>query len=92
MPFQEIPLTAVDLEDHTFVVPGASDLTRLLTSMREVGLLNPPWLRARPDARWQVVAGLKRLRAAAELGWQSLPARLLPTATPESHCLLEHVA
>ena len=86
-PFRDIPLNAVDLEDHAFVVPGG-DLTRLLSSLQEVGLLNPPCLRARPDERWQVVTGLKRLRAAAELGWQSLPARTLPTATPESHCLL----
>ncbi len=86
-PFREIPLVAVDLEDHTFVVPGG-DLTKLLASLREVGLLNPPWLRARPDGRWQVVTGLKRLRAAAELGWQSLPARILPIAAPEPHCLL----
>ena len=86
-PFRDIPLSAVDLEDHAFVVPGG-DLSRLLASIKEVGLLNPPWLRARPEARWQVVTGLKRIRAAAELGWQSLPARLLPAATPESHCLL----
>lgn len=86
-PFQEIPLAAVDLEDQTFVVPGG-DLTRLLTSLREVGLLNPPWLRVRPDHRWQVVAGLKRLEAAAQLGWESLVARILPISAPESHCLL----
>lgn len=86
-PFRDVHLTAVDLEDHPFVVPGG-DLTRLLASMREVGLLSPPWLRARPDERWQVVTGLKRLRAAAELGWQSLPARTLPAATLDSHCLL----
>jgi hypothetical protein len=87
LPFQEIPLAAVDLEDHTFVVPAYPDLTRLLASMREVGLLNPPWLRARGN-RWQVVAGLKRLRAAAQLGWESLPARTLPASAPEPHCLL----
>lgn len=86
-PFQEISLAAVDLEDQTFVVPGG-DLTRLLASIREVGLLNPPWLRVRPDHRWQVVAGLKRLKAAAQLGWESLPVRLLPASAPESHCLL----
>jgi len=92
--FQEIPLAAVDLEDHTFVVPDGSDLTRLLASMGEVGLLAPPWLRARADGRWQVVAGLKRLRAAAQLdkkdkkSWERLPARTLPASTPESHCLL----
>ena len=88
IPYQEIPLSAVDLEDHAFVVPGDSDLTRLIASMREAGLLNPPWLRARPDDRWQVVAGGKRLMAAAQLGWQAIPARTLPASTPESHCLL----
>ncbi len=88
IPFQEIPLTAVDLEDHTFVVPASADLSRLLTSMREVGLLNPPWLRARPDGAFQVVAGLKRLKAAAELGWEAIPARALAVAAPESNCLL----
>ena len=87
IPFMEIPLDAVDLEDHTFVVSGAFDLTRLLASMQEVGLLNPPWLRARGD-RWQVVAGFKRLKVAVHLGWETLPVRTLPAATPESHCLL----
>ncbi len=88
IPFQEISLTAVDLEDYTFTVPAGVDLSRLVASMREVGLLNPPWLRARADGRWQVVAGRKRLQAAAQLGWQAIPARLLPPSTPESHCLL----
>jgi ParB-like chromosome segregation protein Spo0J len=87
IPFREIPVDAVDLEDHTFAVPGGFDLTRLLASMQEVGLLNPPWLRARGD-RWQVVAGFKRLMAAVRLGWETLPARTLPAAAPESHCLL----
>lgn len=88
IPFQEIPLTAVDLKDHTFTVADGVDLSRLLASLREVGLLNPPWLRARAAGRWQVVAGGKRLMAAAELGWQAIPARLLPAGTPESRCLL----
>ncbi len=91
---QEISLAAVDLEDHTFVVPDGSDLTRLLASLEEVGLLAPPWLRARADGRWQVVAGLKRLQAAAQLtkkgkkDWERLPARTLSASAPESHCLL----
>lgn len=88
VPLREIPLTAVDLEDQTFVVESGGDLTRLLASLREVGLINPPWLRARPEDRWQVVAGRKRLQAAALLGWETVPARTLPAAAPESHCLL----
>ena len=86
-PFRDIPLTAVDLEDHAFVVPGG-DLTRLLAAMQGGGPLKSALAAGPARGRWQVVTGLKRLRAAAELGWQSLPARLLPAATPESHCLL----
>jgi ParB family chromosome partitioning protein len=85
---QNIPLAAVDLEDYAFVVPCSTGLERLIASLREVGLLNPPWLRGRPNHRWQVVAGRRRLKAATELGWQALPARTLPASTPESHCLL----
>jgi hypothetical protein len=88
IPCREISLAAVDLEDYSFGVPGGFDPSRLVASLREVGLLNPPWLRARPDQRWQVVAGCKRLKAASELGWQTVPARPLPASTPESHCLL----
>jgi ParB family chromosome partitioning protein len=85
---KEIPLAAVDLEDHAFVVPSSRDVERLTTSMAEVGLLAPPWLRARPDKRWQVVAGCKRLLAATQLGWERVPALILPPSAPDSHCLL----
>ena len=88
IPCKEIPLAAVDLKDHAFVVPCGLDYQRLITSMEEVGLLAPPWLRARPQRRFQVVAGLKRLLAAAQLGWEGLTARILPASTPDSHCLL----
>lgn len=88
IPLQEIPLAAVDLEDHPFVFSPPGDLERLRASIREVGLINSPWLRLRPDQRWQVVTGLKRLLAAAHLGWERVPARTLPTAAPDSHCLL----
>jgi ParB-like chromosome segregation protein Spo0J len=87
-PCREVPLAAVDLEDHTFVISPAPDLSRLLSSMREVGLLAPPWLRPKGRRRWQAVAGAKRLWAAAHLGWERILARTLPAGTPDSHCLL----
>ena len=86
--FQEIPLAAVDLEDRTFVISPAPDFSRLLPSIREVGLLAPPWLRLRADGQWQTVAGFKRLWAAAHLGWKRVLARTLPAGAPDSHCLL----
>ena len=88
VPCREIPLTAVDLEDHPFMISPAGDWSRLVTSIQEVGLLAPPWLRPKDGGQWQVVAGLKRLLAAAHLGWLQVPARTLPAGAPDSHCLL----
>lgn len=88
MPMLEIPLAEVELEDHPFALPPSGDLGRLIASIREVGLLAPPWLRPRADGRRQVVTGLKRLLAVAQLGWERVPARTLPPGVPDSHCLL----
>lgn len=85
---QNIRLRAVDLDDHPFIVASQADFEALKESLAVVGLLNPPWLRAKGDGRWQVVAGLKRLRAAVSLGWESVPAASLPADTPDRRCLL----
>lgn len=90
-PLLEIPLSALDLEDRTFVFSPPGDLSRLQTSIREVGLLNPPWLRAVKGDRFQAVTGFKRLLAAAQLGWEQVTARVLPREAPEAHCLLIHL-
>jgi len=84
-------LTGLDLEDHSFVFSPPGDLTRLQASIREVGMLNPPWLRRLNDRQWQVVTGFKRLLAAARLGWEQVTARVLPGDAPEAHCLLIHL-
>ncbi len=85
---REVPLAAVDLDDRTFAASRPQDLSRLTASLREVGLLAPPWLRPLPGNRWQPVAGFKRLRAAVHLGWERVPARTLPPGAPDSFCLL----
>jgi len=88
---RESPLTALDREDHTFVFSPPGDLSRLQASIREVGLLNPPWVRSVKGDRFQVVTGVKRLLAAAQLGWVQVTARVLPADTPEARCLLVHL-
>ncbi|MBI4795978.1 MAG: ParB N-terminal domain-containing protein [Deltaproteobacteria bacterium] len=84
-------MSALDLEDRSFVFSPPGDLTRLQDSIREVGMLNPPWLRSITDRQWQVVSGFKRLLAAARLGWEQVTARVLPGDTPEARCLLIHL-
>jgi hypothetical protein len=50
-------------------------------------LLSPPLLRRRQDGRYQIVCGYQRLLVLTQLGWPSLPARLVPAETPALWCL-----
>jgi ParB family chromosome partitioning protein len=49
------------------------DLAELVFSLREVGLLQPIVVRPRDDG-YELVAGERRLRAAIEAGWDTIPA------------------
>ena len=90
--FQEVPLAQVDLSEAAGDMTAAPALERLTASLREVGLLNPPWLRPQPAGpRFRVVTGVRRLQAAAALGWQEITARLVPEDAPEFFCLLVHL-
>jgi ParB/Sulfiredoxin domain len=89
---KEVPLAQIDLNDAALEMAKASALNRLRVSLEEVGLLNPPWLKPQPGGgRFQVVTGNRRLKMAADLGWQKITARLLPETIPEFYCLLVHL-
>ena len=89
---QEVPLAQIDLAEAAGEMMAAPARERLAASLREVGLINPPWLRRRPGGqRFRVVTGARRLQAAADLGWQVITARLVPEDTPDFYCLLVHV-
>jgi ParB/RepB/Spo0J family partition protein len=89
---QEISLAQILPSEAALAPAAAPDLDRLVTSLQEVGLLNPIWVRPRPgEARYQVVTGARRLQAAAQLGWQEITARLVPQGTPDFSCLLVHL-
>ena len=89
LPFiQEIPLARVDLDAHPFRTAKSGDLTRLQESLAAVGLLSLPRVQSLNNGRWQVITGWKRLKAAAQLGWQKIPAVVLAPETAEAHHLL----
>ena len=92
MRLQEVPLAQIDFPVAAVEMAAASDLDRLTASLEEVGLINPPWLRPQPGGqRFQVVTGARRLKAAADLGWQEITVRLVPEGTPDFYCLLVHL-
>ena len=89
---REVPLAQIDLAETAVEMAAAPALDRLAASLREVGLINPPWLRPQPGGqRFRVVTGARRVQAAADLNWQEITVRLVPEGTPDFYCLLVHV-
>ena len=85
--FHQINLADIDSRDLSFIVSCGFDLARLRASVQELGLLAPPLLRPRPDGKYQIICGYQRLLVLAQLGWQELPALLVPEETPAAWCL-----
>jgi ParB/RepB/Spo0J family partition protein len=89
---QDVPLVQIDLSEIPWESISGPEVERLAASLREVGLINPPWLRPQPGGeRVRVVTGARRVQAAAALGWETITARLMPEDTPDLSCLLVHL-
>jgi hypothetical protein len=85
---QEVALEQIDLDEAALELVAAADLDRLRISLKDVGLLNPPWIKPHAAGRcWQVVSGTRRLKVATDLGWQAITAHLLPEGAPDFYCL-----
>jgi ParB/RepB/Spo0J family partition protein len=70
----DLPLAAIDDGDNDRTVYAAGPLRALADSMAAVGLAQPITVRPRPGGRFEIVAGHRRRRAAALLGWAAVPA------------------
>lgn len=65
-PIQGIPLNQIDLTDETFSANFMPDLQRLRSSIEEVGLIQPVFLRQKGDG-YQIVCGFRRISVFQEL-------------------------
>jgi ParB family chromosome partitioning protein len=75
---REVYLKDIDLKDDTFRVRNPGPDSRLLDSIRKVGLINPPWLKFRLDGeKYQIVMGFRRIMALEELGQHIVTARVV---------------
>ncbi|MFZ5866642.1 MAG: ParB/RepB/Spo0J family partition protein [Thermodesulfobacteriota bacterium] len=79
-----ISLDQIDLDDRTYLVPCHDDLQPLVQSIRIVGIINPPLVQQRPDRRFRVVLGRRRLKAASQLGMNSVQVTALTPEIAES--------
>lgn len=71
----EVPLSAIDPNPYQprMDIPPES-LRELVASVKQHGVVEPVLLRPRPDGRYQLVAGQRRLLAARAAGLNAIPA------------------
>lgn len=83
---RQIPINQVEGPDAT------ADLTDLIASIREVGLLQPLLVAAREGSRFQLVAGSHRLSAARQAGLAAVPCLLVNADDDAATTLRTHAA
>jgi ParB family chromosome partitioning protein len=79
--FEEVPLDSIEpnpRQPREVFDPDA--LAELVTSIREVGILQPIVVRELDPGRYQLIMGERRWRASREAGLQSVPAIVRDTA------------
>jgi ParB family chromosome partitioning protein len=76
---QEIPISHIDLTDETFSVNFMPDLSRLRSSIEEIGLIQPVLLRKKQDG-YQIVCGFRRISIVKEMGGSGILSMVLDEA------------
>lgn len=87
-----VPVAAIALPDalaRRRIDPEGVDA--LVRSIGEHGLLQPVLVRPLPDGRYELLAGLRRLRAVQAIRQSAIPARLLATGAPAVLSLVENL-
>lgn len=70
---RDIPLSEIDsFPGHPFKVRDDEDMSQLVESVREHGVMTPAVLRKKEDGRYELVAGHRRMRACELAGLDTL--------------------
>ena len=86
---ETIEMSRVDATDMTYRISTQTSVDDLMASIRRVGLLTPPLLRASCPGRWIIVSGFRRVAACRELGWEHMDARIAGGAVTDlEYCRL----
>jgi ParB-like chromosome segregation protein Spo0J len=80
---EEVPLSQLDLEDDTFQTRELANLEGLVKSIEVEGQQNPVLLRLKPDKKWQIIAGFRRIGAIKQLNRQEVKTRLFDELSDE---------
>ncbi|NNK84095.1 MAG: ParB N-terminal domain-containing protein [Desulfobacterales bacterium] len=81
-----IDLSSIDLEDDTFRITTDTGIKKLIFSIKNVGLLNPPIL-LKKTSSFQVISGFRRISAYINLDRAKIPARIVASDKKKLECL-----
>ena len=79
------PVNSIDLTDTTYLlrpVPDDAPEPPCLAAIEVHGILHPPLLLEQTDRQKVILSGRRRVKAAVHLGMATIPALVLPAATP----------
>ena len=86
---QTIHLDEIDINDTTFVVSSKFCTEKLMESIQNIGLVNPPYL-VYVDSKdcYVIVSGYRRIRVLADLEWKEIPVNIIKGSVDEKELSL----
>lgn len=85
----DIPLTEIDdFPDHPYQVRMDEDMTQLVESVKERGIITPVTLRQKEDGRYEMVSGHRRKKACELAGLETIKAEVKDLTRDEAIVLM----
>ena len=84
--YQRIKLDRIDTTDAFYRITTTQDKSSIFDSLRRIGLISPVTLKE-TDRRPIIVSGFRRFETCRQLGWETLPCRVLPCDTSHAKCV-----
>jgi len=74
--FIEVNIDQINFDDLSYIFSVESDLSQLLTSIKNAGLINSPILEFTSDKTYRIVTGVKRIKALVQLKIKKFTAKV----------------
>ena len=85
----DIPLSEIDdFPDHPFKVRNDEDMSNLIESIREYGVISPAMVRKKEDGRYEMISGHRRKRACELLGMETVRCEIVDVNRDEATVLM----
>ena len=86
---RDIPIELIDsFPDHPFKVRDDEDMTQLVESIKERGVITPATVRPKDDGRYELVSGHRRKRACELAGMDTLRCEVVELTIDEATILM----